>query len=385
MTKRRGYGRGSMVERSPRRWQITVELGRDPMTGRRRRRRATVHGSRRDAQRALNQLLAARDRGLDINPSRVTLGEHLDRWLDEHARLRVKPSTLLRYRQLANRLKPFAGTVPLRDLRPERIQYAYAQLLEEGLSARTVLHHHRVLSQALKQAVRWGLLASNPADAVTPPRAAPRELRTLRPEEVALLEDAAPDDEFRRLIQVAVKTGLRLGELLGLQWKDIDLEGGRMRIQRSASYRNGETTLGPVKTGRSQRPVALSAETLAVLRAQRASQRARRLELGPAYRDHDLVFAAADGSAQPPYRISGRFRSVAARAGVGGVRFHDLRHAMATAALGAGVHVKVVSERLGHSTTQITLDTYSHVLPDLQREAAELIDEALRRRDDLAS
>lgn len=253
------------------------------------------------------------------------------------------------------------------------------------LAGRTVLHHHRLLKQTLKQAVRWGLLAGNPADAVTPPRAERREMRTLSAEDVARVEAAATDDEFRRLIHVAVTTGLRLGEVLGLQWKDIDFDGGRMLIQRTASYQDRETTLGPLKTGRSHRPVALSEGTLAVLREHRASQRAHRLEIGPAYRDADLVFPAADGSVQPPYRISGRFRDLVARVGLEGVRFHDLRHTMATLALGAGVHVKIVSERLGHSTTQITLDTYSHVAPDLQREAAEVLDGALRRRHDPAS
>ena len=385
MAERRAYGSGRIVERSPGYWQVTVELGRDPVTRRRRRRRFAVRGSRRAAQRALTEAMAARDRGIDLNPSGVLLGDYLDRWLEEHARLRVKGSTFARYRQLARRIKPFLGDFALRDLRPPHIQRAYAALLGEGLTARTVLHHHRLLKQALNQAVRWGLLASNPADAVTPPRVERREMRTLTAEDVALVEGAATDDEFRRLIRVAVTTGLRLGELLGLQWKDIDFEGGRMLIQRTASYQDRETTLGPVKTGRSHRPVALSEGTLAVLREHRASQRAHRLELGPAYRDFDLVFPAADGSVQPPYRISGRFKDLVARVSLEGVRFHDLRHTMATLALGAGVHVKVISERLGHSTTQITLDTYSHVSPDLQREAAEVLDGALRLRRDPAS
>ena len=385
MADRRAYGSGRVVETSPGRWQVTVELGRDPVTHRRRRRRFTVRGTRRDAQRALTDAMAIRDRGIDLNPSGVSLGDYLDRWLDEHVRLTVKASTLGRYRQMARRLKPFLGELALRDLRPPHIQGAYAHLLSDGLAARTVLHHHRLLKQALKQAVRWGLIAINPADAVTPPRAQRREMRTLSPEDLALVEAAAPDDEFRGLIRVAVTTGLRLGELLGLQWRDIDFEGGRMLIQRTASYQDRQTTLGPLKSGKSHRPVALSQGTLTVLREQRARQRAHRLEIGPAYRDADLVFPAADGTVQPPYRISGRFRDLVARVGLEGIRFHDLRHTMATLALGAGVHVKVVSERLGHSTTQITLDTYSHVSPDMQRAAAEALDSALQQRREPAS
>ena len=378
MAARRSYGKGRIVKWRTGGWQVTVELGRDPVTGKRRRRRVVVRGSRRDAQRVLTDAMATRDRGIDLNPSGVLLGDYFDRWLDEHARLRVKASTLKRYRQLATRLKPFLGDLALRDLRPPHIQRAYAALLGEGLAAQTVLHHHTLLKQTLKQAVQWGLLASNPAGDVTPPRVERRETRTLSAEEVALVEGAATDDEFRRLIRVAVTTGLRLGELMGLKWKDIDFDGSRLLVQRTASYQDRQTTLGPPKTEKIRRPVALSQGTLAVLREHRSSQRAHRLKVGPAYRDSDFVFPAADGSVQPPYRISGRFKDLVARVGIEGVRFHDLRHTMATLALGAGVHVKIVSERLGHSTTQTTLETYSHVSPDLQREAAEALDCALR-------
>lgn len=385
MAGHREYGTGGLVERSPGRWLVTVELSPDPVTGMRRRRRFTVTGSRGEALRALRSASATRDQGVDLNPSRVLIRDYLERWLNEHARLRVKASTLLRYRQLAARLTPFIGGVTLRDLRPAHVQRAYGALLDEGLAARTVLHHHRMLKQALQQAVRWGLIATNPADAATAPRAERREMRTLSAEEVALVEDAASDEDFRRLVHVAVTTGLRLGELLGLQWGDIDFEHGRIQVQRSAFYRERSTTLGSVKTGRSRRAIAISQGTLATLRQHRAAQAARRLELGPAYQDLDMVFAAPDGSICPPYRVSNRFAVITAELGLRGVRFHDLRHTMATLALSAGVHVKVVSERLGHSTTQITLDTYSHVLPDLQEEAAAVLDAVLQRRTEPAS
>ena len=383
--RRRDYGSGGLVERRPGRWHVSIELPPDPSSGRRRRRRFTVRGSRADAQRALNSALAARDQGIDLNPSRLLVRDYLEQWLDRHARISVRPSTLRRYEQIAGRLASLIGAITLRDLRAIHVQNAYGALLDDGLAPRTVLHHHRLLKQSLQQAVRWGLIPANPADAVAAPKAERREMRSLSADEVALLEDAVTDDDLARLFRVAVTTGLRLGELLGLRWSDIDLGNGRLHVQRSAFYGKGTTSLGSVKTGRSRRAVALSHGTVATLREHHAAQASRRLELGPAYRGMDLVFPSPDGSIMPPYRASNRFRAIADRVGLRGVRFHDLRHTMATLALSAGVHVKVVSERLGHSTTQITLDTYSHVLPDLQREAAEALDAALHRRREPAS
>ena len=315
--------------------------------------------------------------GVDFDQSELGVGEYLDRWLDDHARLKVKPSTLLRYRQLAGRLKPLIGEVSLQDLCPAHIQSSYATLLSSGLAAQTVVHHHRMLRQALDHAMRWGLLAANPTDAVSTPLVERREMRTLSARDVALLEEAAGDTEFRRLIHVAVTTGLRLGELLGLQWNDIDFDRARLRVQRTVVHRERKTSLGSPKTPHSIRAVALSRRTIATLREQQDMQAVRRARQGRADADARIVFPAEDGSLQPPYRVSNRFTSLVRRVGLTGVRFHDLRHTMATLALAAGVHIKVVSERLGHSNTQITLDTYSHVLPDLQREAAEALDAAL--------
>jgi integrase len=338
-----------------------------------------VRGSKRDAQRALRKALTERDHGITIDPSKLTVAEHLERWLDDHASLRVEPATLLRYRQIATRLTPLIGSIRLADLQAAHIQSAYRRLLDDGLADRTVLHHHRVLKQALKHAVLWKLLAANPADAVTPPRPERREMRSLSAEEVTRLEAAAGDDDYRRLITVSVSTGLRLGELLGLKWSDVDFDAGRVRVQRTLTYLSRVLALASLKTSHSRRVVALSAHTVTTLREHRAAQLERRLALGEVYAEQGLVFPAENGALLPPYRVSNRFTNLCRREGLQGVRWHDLRHTMATLALGAGVNVKIVSERLGHSTTQITLDTYSHVLPDMQEAAAEALDVALRR------
>lgn len=314
---RRDYGSGGIEDRGGGSWRIQVALRPDPITGRRRKRRFTIEGSKRDAQRALREALAQRDRGATLAPGRLTVGDHLDRWLRDHAALRVKASTLLRYRQIVARLQPLIGGVRLANLDAPQIQAAYRALLDEGLAERTVLHHHRLLKQALTQAVRWGLLASNPADVATAPRPSSREMRALTPAEVRLLEDATPDEEFRRILGVAVSTGLRLGELLGLRWTDLDAPSRRIMVRQAVSYRERRTYLTGLKTNRSRRSVAVSAHTLALLREQRATLARRRLELGPGYLDHDLVFPAPDGALMPPYRVSGAFYRLANRVGLG--------------------------------------------------------------------
>ena len=230
---------GTIRKRARETWAVRFELGRDPGTGRRRFRYRTVRGTKKDAERALTQALHRRDTGTDIAPARVTVAEYLQRWLRDYAAANVAPSTLRRYQQIVGRLLPLLGSLRLQHLRPTHIQKAYAALLQDGLAARTVLHHHRVLREALQHAVRWQLAASNPADAVSPPRPAEREMRALTPDEVHRLLAADGDPGLRAIIHVAVTTGLRLGELLGLRWSDLDLDGGTASISRAAQYLSG--------------------------------------------------------------------------------------------------------------------------------------------------
>jgi integrase len=328
----------------------------------------------------LTSELHRRDTGIDINPAKMTVSEFLARWLRDYARPHVAPSTLSRYTQIAGRLSHLLGTLPLQGLRPSHIQDAYGRLSADGLAARTVLHHHRVLREALMHAVRWQLLAVNPADGVTPPRPERTEMRALDPVEVGHLLYGCDDPELRTISFTAVATGMRLGELLGLKWGDVDLEGQTAYLVRSVQYLT-ETGVSfrPMKSAKSRRSIALSAETVRVLREHRGRQIEARLAVGPGYEDNDLVFADTGGHPIAPYSVSGRFRRLARRLGLYPLRFHDLRHTAATLMLRADVHPKVVSERLGHSSIAITLDTYSHVIPSMQRDAADAIDALLFR------
>jgi integrase len=371
-------------------WEVTVwQQGRDPSTGRRRRRCLTVHGSRRDAARKLAEALQQRDTGTDLSPGRLTVGDYLRRWLRDYAAHNVAPSTLTRYRGIIeNHLIPALGSLRLRDLRPGHIQDAYARFLgPEGraskhkhgpLSARTVLHHHRLIKEALAQAVRWQDVSHNAADGVSAPRPARPEMRVLGAEEVSWLLEAAAETPLYALVYLALHTGLRQGELLGLRWQDIDLDRGTLHVQRTAQRLKGQGVIyRPPKSHRSSRPVSLSPEVVALLREHRRLQVEHKLRVGPAYRGLGLVFASPLGGPMDAGNLRRAFARLLDRAALPRIRFHDLRHTAATLMLTAGVHPKVVSERLGHATVALTLDTYSHVLPDLQRDAAEALDRVL--------
>ena len=234
--------------------------------------------------------------------------------------------------------------------------------------------------------MRWQLLVRNPADAVEPPRPSRRELRALTPEQVRRLLSAADVTPHSALVRIAVLTGMRRGELLGLRWRDLDLDSGELHVQQTAQRITGRGVIfRQPKTRLSRRSIALSPEAVRVLRAHRRQQAEGRLLAGPAYHDRDLVFASGLGSAVEAGALARTWRAVVAAAGVGPVRFHDLRHAHATLMLQNGVHPKIVSERLGHASIAITLDTYSHVLPGLQAAAAAKLDALLEEPQSVVS
>ena len=375
---------GHIRKRGKSSWEVVINLGRDAFTGKRRQFFKTVRGTKRDAEALLVQLLHQRDTGIDAPPGKATLGQFLDRWLQDYARPNLAPKTYRRYEQLVRvHLAPAIGAIPLTKLRPAHIQACYGRVREGGRSARTALHCHRVLKEALGHALRMQLISRNPAEAVKPPRPERYEIPSLGPDELARLLDAADATPYGALVHTAVMTGLRLGELLGLRWQDVDLEAGLLGVRQTCQWlpRRGFIFQQP-KTARSRRAVALSPETVRRLCQHRQRQLEERLALGPAYRDQGLVFVNAIGAPLHPNTLRDAWLRIVKAASLGGIRFHDLRHAHASLLLQQGVHPKIVSERLGHSGVGITLDTYSHVLPGLQAQAAAGLDRLLPRSSD---
>ncbi len=371
-------------------YTVIVDLGRDPATGKRRQLWRSVKGTKQDAERERTRLLRERDTGIDIDPARLTVADYLQRWLRDYAARKVAPSTLTRYREMVtHHLTPRLGSLRLTDLRPAHIQAAYAKFTgREGqpLSPRTVGHVHALLRESLRWAVHWQLIARNPSDAVAPPRPQRQEMRVLDQEDAQGLLDAARDTPHYTLLYLALATGARLGELLALRWQDVDLDAGMMQIVRTQRFfsRQGIVS-GQPKTPRSRRPIALSAETVRILAEHRRRQLEQRLTVGPAYQNEGRVFADATGGALYDSTVRRAFYGIVERAGLAHLRLHDLRHTAATLMLRSGVNAKVVSERLGHAKVGFTLDTYSHVLPDMQREAAAVMDRVLGSREVLAN
>ena len=375
--------KGHLEPRGKNVWKIVLELGPDQL-GKRKRRIETFHGGKREADKELTRLLRQLDMGLLADSGRLRTSEYLDKWL-EHAAASVAPRTAERYASIARlHLAPALGHHRLEALKPMHIAAYYTEALRSGrhdgkggLSAQTVVHHHRVLHEALRQAVRWQLLSSNPVEAVDSPRVQKYEMNVLDEAQTRALIDATEGGEMGVPVLLAVTTGMRMGELLGLHWREVDLGQGKVSVTQSlqASKSDG-LVFRPPKTKKSRRSIPLTATSTLALRQHRKEQLERRIAGPDSFEDNDLVFPRQDGRPWHPATFSSawtRLRDSLALT----IRFHDLRHTHATLLLRQGIHVKVVSERLGHSTVAITLDTYSHVLPDMQEQAAEKLEAAL--------
>jgi integrase len=335
----------------------------------------------------MTALIAEMDKGVYVPPSRQTLKDFLEtEWLPAIAPT-IRPATLDSYTRVLRLLvTPLPiGNVALQDVDGPRLNVLYAQLLRakpkgHGLSPRSVQYVHVILHRAFRDAVRWDRLFRNPCDAADPPRGLTRpRLRVWSADELASFLRLARDDRLIALWHLIATTGMRRGEALGLQWEDVDLDAGRLSIKRTliqiANYSKDGTdwSLGAPKTNSGFRLVELDPRTVAALRAHRARQSAERLALGSDYLTNDFVFTRQDGRPLHPKLVSQQFRRLVARLKMPPLSVHGLRHTWATLALQAGIHPKVVQERLGHAQISVTLDTYSHVTPAMDRQAATTV------------
>ncbi len=361
---RRGFGEGSIYPRGDGRWVSYLRMpdGRKKFFSGRTREVVKERLAEAQLQMQVGRLVVGRDQ---------TVAQYLERWLTDAVVHSVRPKTYVNYELCVRRLMPHVGRMRLRVLAPEHIQHALGKLLDRGLSARTVRQVHMVLRCALKQAVLWRLLASNPSDAVKPPRAERKEMRTLTEDEVHRLLAATSGTRHHSLWIFLVTTGVRLGEALAIRWADIDLNEGRVTIRRALQRQRGAgLVFVEPKSSRGRRTVSLPPETLEVLAQQRRDLDRERVEAGERWQENDLVFPSPVGRPRDMTYLSYTFHRGLERAGLPRLRIHDLRHTAATHLLNKHVHPKVVQELLGHSTIAITLDTYSHVMPALAKEAS---------------
>ena len=377
MTKRRGNGEGTLYERRDGRWEgrYTVQTPSGP-------KRRTLYGrTRKEAAAKLTKALAAADGNLVFDDEALTVGAYLGRWLNDSVRGDVAHRTYHSYLyHVEHHISPALGRTKLKNLSPMQVQGLYRSKLDAGYKPSTVRYTHAVLSRALKQALRWGLVPRNVADAVDPPKVRREEVEALSPDQVKELLGAARGERLEALYVLAVYTGLRQGELLALRWDDVDLVSGKLRVSRQLQRTRDRKGLiiTRLKNGKMRRTIRVGGSAVEALSAHRARQAEEKLKAGPHYRDQGLIFATHAGTPLDASNVINRsLKPLLERAGLPPVRFHDLRHSCATLLLSAAVPPKVVQERLGHANIAMTMDVYSHVMPDLQESAAAALETAL--------
>lgn len=363
--QRRGHGEGMIRRRADGRWEARVTVDGET--------RSLYGKTRQEALDKLRQRQRDQEVGLPALNERQTVGQYLSSWLDSYEAT-VTYGTWRRASEYVElHIVPVIGRVRLARLTPQQVQGLYADRLREGLSSSTVHHLHEVLHNALESAVQFGLVGRNVSDLVDVPRMRRHEMRCYHPEEArALLAmTERTGDRLHALYTLAISTGMRKGELLALRWKDVELDAELLRVRATLKRdKAGAWVWAEPKTRRSRRQVALSPVAVTTLRAHRLRQHEERLKLGAAWTDYDLVFCTAAGTPLFGGNVYRAFKRLQRRAGLPDIRFHDLRHTCATMLLAARVNPKIVSEMLGHASVAITLDVYSHVLPDMQQDAA---------------
>ncbi len=364
--KKRGHGEGAIYQRPNGTWCGQVRLNGQ---------RKTVYGkTRAEVQRKIRTIAADAEQGIMPAPERLTVATYLERWLADDVS-RLDQYTVKNYGIYVRlHIVPKLGKIKLAQLQPAHVQGLYAAMQASGLAPKTIRNAHGVLRAALGKAVAWGLVPRNVAGLATPPKSQSPEFRTLTVKEAKQLGRATQGNRWAPMLLLALTTGMRQGEILGLKWGDIDLAAGVLQVRRQ--YERDGTFSTPKAS--SQRRLDLAPAELRAFVIQREAQVRDRARFGDRYIEQDLVFATHQGRPLMHRNVFREFKRLLLKANLPDIRFHDLRHTNATLMLGQGVHPKVVQERLGHSQVGITLNTYSHVLPGLGREAIERLGATLQ-------
>lgn len=370
--------RGSIRRRGADRWEVRIHVGRHDTTGRKTYLSRTVRGTRADAEALCARLLVEHGH-TNLDGWDATMADLFERWLAMAAR-DLSPTTLRDYRSIVGaHLLGRVGAMPVRGVRAADLDRLYVTLSQAGLGPARVRRAHQVLRSALAQAVRWEWIATNPAlsaspPAVRPPEVAPPDLDAAR----ALLDAASSEPDLLTFLQLALATGARRGELVALRWADIDIDAAELVIRRSVVDAGGHLVVKDTKTHQARR-LALSLPLVAALRAHRRRMAERAMAVGEGLSD-DAYVLSTDPASRTPWRpdyATHLFARLRARSDLRGVRLHDLRHAMATTLIAAGVDPRTVAGRLGHSNVATTLNRYAHFVPARDRDAAEIMDRLL--------
>ena len=368
--------RGNIRKRGKQSWQIKFEVG--TANGKRQTRYVTVKGTRQDAQKELTRLLSASDGGSLPNRTKVTVAAYIDVWFaSAHEQ---SPKTLERYRQLAaKQIVPHLGAEQLQKLTAEQVQLWHGTLLNSGLARRTITHAHRLLALVLANAVKNATVARNVATVHKPPAPPDTEVAILTKEQVTAVRAALVGRSLYPIVELALATGMRRGELLGLQWGDVNLDASTVTVARSVEETRAGLRLKAPKTTKGTRTITVPGDTVAMLRAHKVKLLELRLVLGLGNIETSTpVFGTIEAELLSPNNLTRAWHRALNAAGLPKVTFHSLRHYHASVLISSGVDVLTVSRRLGHAKAAITLDVYSHVLPGSDAAAARAIEGVLK-------
>lgn len=370
MANKRGNNEGSIYKREDGTWraQVTVDGKRLSFSA----------SSYQDCREWIKSTLQQIDTGLTFDKAQITFGEFLQNWLAS-AKVSLRPKTWQHYHQISgDYILPSLGRIKLVDLRADLIQSLYDKKVTAGVGLRTIQLTHAVIRRCLNRAVKLGVIGVNPATAAIPPKPSLQEMKILDENQVQtlLITAKASEDRLAALYQLAITTGMRQGELLGLKWSDIEWDKRIIRIQRQLGrIPGGGLGFGTPKTNSGIRNIILGPATINLLKEHQKHQFAEMRVMGDKWQDHDLIFPSTMGTPTHPRSLLRRFKKLLKDSGLSEIRFHDLRHTAASLMLNHGIPVLIVSKRIGHAKPSITLDVYGHLIPSMQEQAAEVMDE----------
>lgn len=375
MAKRNAQGSGSIRERKDGLWEARYTVGKNPATGKPIRK--SIYGkTQREVRKKLASVTVSIDEGIYTEPSKITFGQWLTIWLTQYCGA-VKPRTKLLYENtIEYRIRPFLGPMRLLELTPVILQNFYNNSIQgkykdrKAISAKTLRNMHGIIHKALQQAVSVGYIKNNPAGACVLPKPQRKELCPLDEAQTKAFIQAIEGDPFRRLFLVALFTGMREGEILGLCWNNVNLETGTLTICQQLQLHEGKYVVMAPKNGK-PRTISLPPYVVDILKEQRKEQAENRLKAGSLWENSGYVFTNEIGQHIKRQTLYRHFKKAVEAIGLPSVRFHDLRHSYAVAALRAGDDVKSVSENLGHASVAFTLDVYGHVTEDMRKSSAD--------------
>ncbi|MEH7445189.1 site-specific integrase [Bacillus sp. JJ1122] len=357
-------------------WYYVFYLEKD-LQGKRKQKKKRGFKTKKEAQIALAETINSVNKGTYLEPSNTLYKDFLEQWYSvKQSSIGIQTAKV--YKQyIYSRIIPALGNISLSKINTMQVQFFVNSLNDEGLSSATVKKAIEIVRNSLEYALDFEFINKNPATKVKLPKRNKKEMIVWNEDEVNQFFRTGKDDPLFIVFFLALMTGMRQGEILGLRWQDIDLEKGLLRIKQTLSH-DGKTFISGAKTQSSLRTINLSYQTLNILKKTRNSIAKIKLSMGSIYQDYDLVACCQHGTPLNPANVRRTFKKLIKLAGLPDIRFHDLRHTHATLLLSQGVNVKVISERLGHSNIKVTLDTYSHVLPTMQEEVVRKLDQLIK-------